>query len=40
VFADGSPDGDFQPVEGNPVMTDQRACLFQHVFKGRFYGYD
>jgi hypothetical protein len=40
VFAADSPDGDFQPVEGNPIMREQRACLFQHVFNNRFYGYD
>jgi hypothetical protein len=40
IFAAGSPDGDFQPVEGNPIMSGQRACLFQHVFDNRFYGYD
>ncbi len=40
VFAASSPDGDFQEVEGNPVMRGQRACLFQHIFDGRFYGYD
>jgi len=40
VFAGGSLDGDFQPVEGNPVLTGQRACLFQHIFNGRWYGYD
>jgi len=40
VFFGDSPDGDLQPVEGNPVMSGQRACLFQHVFNGRFYGYD
>ena len=40
VFAADSPDGDFQPVAGNPVMRGQRACLFQHIFNGRFYGYD
>lgn len=38
-FAD-APDSDFQPVEGNPIMRGQRACLFQHVFDNRFYGYD
>jgi len=27
-------------VQGNPVLRGQRACLFQHVFDGRFYGYD
>lgn len=40
VFAAAAPDGDFQEVEGNPVMRGQRACLFQHIFNGRFYGYD
>lgn len=40
IFTADSPEGDFQPVEGNPVMTGQRACLFQHIFNGRFYGYD
>jgi hypothetical protein len=40
VFAADSPDGDFQPVAGNPVMRGQRACLFQHVFNDRFYGFD
>ncbi|MGA8151926.1 MAG: hypothetical protein WB952_13315 [Terriglobales bacterium] len=40
VFASDAPDGDFQPVEGNPILHGQRACLFQHVFEGRFYGYD
>jgi hypothetical protein len=40
VFVATTPDGDFQEVEGNPVMRGQRACLFQHVFNGRFYGYD
>ena len=40
VFAASSPDGDFQPVAGNPIMRGQRACLFQHVFNNRFYGFD
>jgi len=40
VFVADSPDGNFQPVAGNPVMRGQRACLFQHIFNGRFYGYD
>ncbi|MGB8012126.1 MAG: hypothetical protein WCF68_10965 [Terriglobales bacterium] len=40
IFAADSPDGTFQPVEGNPIMRGQRACLFQHVFDNRFYGYD
>jgi hypothetical protein len=40
VFAAAAPDGDFHPVANNPVMKGQRACLFQHVFNNRFYGYD
>jgi hypothetical protein len=40
IFAADSPDGDFQPVVGNPIMHGQRACLFQHIFNDRFYGYD
>jgi len=40
VFVADTPDGDFQPVAGNPVLSGQRACLFQHIFNGRFYGYD
>jgi len=39
VFAADSPDGAFQPARDNPVMRGQRACLFQHIFGGRFYGY-
>jgi hypothetical protein len=40
VFAADAPDGDFQPVAGNPIMRGQRACLFQNIFNHRFYGYD
>ena len=40
VFVADSPDGDFQPVAGNPVMRGQRACLFQSVFGNHFYGFD
>ena len=40
VFFSDTPDGTFQPVADNPVMSGERACLFQHVFHGRFYGYD
>lgn len=40
VFAADSPDGRFQPVLDNVVMRGERACLFQHIFSGRFYGYD
>jgi hypothetical protein len=40
IFSADLPDGDFQPVGGNPILRRQRACLFQHVFDNRFYGYD
>jgi hypothetical protein len=40
VFAADSPDGNFQPVLGNPVTRAQRACLFQHIFSGRCYRCD
>jgi len=40
LFAADAPDGNFVPVAANPVMRGQRACLFQHIFNGRFYGYD
>ena len=40
VFAAGAPDGNFQAVAGNPILRGQRACLFQHVFKNHFYGFD
>jgi glycosyl hydrolase family 43 len=40
VFAADAPDGNFQPVAGNPVLRGQRACLFQHVFNNHFYGFD
>jgi len=39
VFASSRPDGPFRPVTGNPVQSGGRACLFQHVFDGKFYGY-
>ena len=39
VFYGTAADGPFQPTSGNPVQTDERACLFQHVFNGKFYGY-
>ena len=40
VFAADSPDGNFKPVAGNPILRGQRACLFQQVFHDRFYGFD
>ena len=39
VFASTAPDGAFAPTEGNPVQVGERACLFQHIFNGRYYGY-
>jgi hypothetical protein len=39
VFVGDSADGDFKPVSGNPVLRGGRACLFQHVFNDRFYGF-
>ena len=40
IFVADAPDGDFQPVAGNPILKGQRACLFQHIFHGRLYGFD
>jgi len=40
VFFADSPDGNFQPVVGDPILRGQRACLFQHVFNNHFYGFD
>ena len=40
VFAADTPDGKFQPVVGNPVLRGHRACLFQHVFRNHFYGFN
>lgn len=40
VFYSNAPDGDFQPVAGDPIMRGQRACLFQHILHDRFYGFD
>lgn len=39
IFSAAAPDGHFEPVAGNPIESDGRACLFQHEIKGRFYGY-
>jgi hypothetical protein len=40
VFYADAPEGDFQPVAGNPIMRGNRGCLFQHIFHDRFYGFD
>jgi hypothetical protein len=39
VFYGRAADGPFTAVAGNPVQTGERACLFQHVFNGSFFGY-
>ncbi len=39
VFYASAADGPFLPAAGNPVQAGERACLFQHVFDGRYYGY-
>jgi hypothetical protein len=40
VFHSDAPDGHFEPVAGNPVQAGGRACLFQHIFSGEYYGYE
>lgn len=39
VFWSARADGPYEPVKGNPVQAKERACLFQHIFHGRYYGY-
>jgi hypothetical protein len=39
VFTANVADGDFRLLPGNPVLRGGRACLFQHIFRNRFYGY-
>jgi hypothetical protein len=39
IFSGAAADGDFKPVNGNPILAGGRACLFQHIFNNRFYGY-
>ena len=39
VFYSDRADGNFEPVDNNPVETGECACLFQHEFAGNFYGY-
>lgn len=39
VFYSDKIDGKYTPVVNNPVQKGQRACLFQHIFSGRYYGY-
>jgi len=39
VFFSDKLEGKFEPVSNNPVQVDERACLFQHIFNGRYYGF-
>ncbi|HEX2713811.1 MAG TPA: hypothetical protein VHM88_16565 [Candidatus Acidoferrales bacterium] len=39
VFVASAADGDFRAIAENPVLNGGRACLFQHIFQNRFYGY-
>lgn len=39
VFYSNRPDGGFRPVAGNPVQVGERACLFQFIFHGKYYGF-
>jgi hypothetical protein len=39
VFQSDRPDGKFEPVAGNPVQVGDRACLFQFIFDGKYYGF-
>ena len=39
VFHSDKLEGRYEPVSDNPVQKDERACLFQHVFNGRYYGF-
>jgi len=39
VFYSDRPDGQFRPVADNPVQSGDRACMFQFIFDGKFYGY-
>jgi hypothetical protein len=40
VYWSDTADGLFLSLPNGPVLTGQRACLFQHAFHGRFYGFD
>jgi hypothetical protein len=39
AFVSRHVDGPYVPVSNNPVQAANRACLFQHLFDGRFYGF-
>jgi hypothetical protein len=38
-FVSRHVDGLYVPVSNNIVQAANRACLFQHLFDGRFYGF-
>ncbi len=40
VYSSHSPDRHFLSIKNDPVLAGQRACLFQRIFHGRFYGFD
>lgn len=39
VFYSDKANGTFHPVDDNPVQSGGRACLFQFIFDGKYYGY-
>ena len=39
VFHSERLEGPYRPVSNNPVQTADRACLFQHSFQGRYFGF-
>jgi hypothetical protein len=39
AFVSRTVDGPYVPVSNNPVQAANRACLFQHLFDGIFYGF-
>lgn len=39
VYASASLEGPYVPTTDNPVQAKERACLFQHLFNGKYYGY-
>jgi hypothetical protein len=39
IFTSRNADGPYLPVKNNPVQSGGRACLFQHIFDGKYYGF-
>jgi hypothetical protein len=39
IYSSTHAEGPFAQVAGNPVQVGGRACLFQHIFNGKYYGY-